>query len=278
MFNAIEREKFMEQTPQRSAQEQKAQVQEYFSRTAANYVTSATHRQGKDLKRLIELGEWEPRFHALDVATGGGHTALAIAPYVAQVMVSDLTPTMLETARAFLLSQGVTNAQFQVADAENLPFADASFERVTCRIAPHHFPNVGKAVQEVARVLKPGGLFLLIDNIAPSDPALDAFCNRVEKWRDKSHGRCYTQEEWQSFFARAGLVSEHSETFRKTHNYDEWTARSQLAASEKAALAAFILQSEAAIQRYFAVNVDDDGHLKDFTTDTLLLKGRKPLA
>lgn len=268
----------MEQPPSQQDQEQKAQVQAYFSRTAANYVTSESHRHGKDLERLIDLGEWESQDLALDVATGGGHTALAVAPHVAQITVSDLTPTMLETARAFLLAQGVTNARFQVADAEALPFAAASFDRVTCRIAPHHFPNVGKAVQEVARVLKPGGLFLLIDNIAPDDSALDTFNNTVEKWRDHSHGRSYTQGEWKTFFAQAGLLIEHTETFRKTHQYDDWTARSQLAASEKATLEAYILHSDESIQRYFEVHVNADGHLTDFTMDTLLLKGRKPFA
>jgi ubiquinone/menaquinone biosynthesis C-methylase UbiE len=265
----------MGQTFPQHDQEQKAQVQAYFSRTAASYVTSVSHRHGTDLKLLLDLGEWEPQDTALDIATGGGHTALAVAPYVAQMTVTDLTPKMLETAQAFLLSQGVTNAQFQVADAEDLPFATASFTRVTCRIAPHHFPNVGKAVLEVARVLKPGGLFLLIDNIVPDDPALDIFNNTVEKWRDPSHGRSYTQKEWQTFFAQAGLLIEHAETFRKTHPYDDWTARSQLVASEKAALETYILQSDEAIQRYFEVHVSDDGHLKDFTMDTLLLKGRK---
>ncbi len=94
----------MGQPSPQNDQEQKAQVQAYFSRTAASYVTSASHRHGKDLKRLIDLGEWEPQYHALDIATGGGHTALAVAPYVTQMTVTDLTPTMLETARIFLLS------------------------------------------------------------------------------------------------------------------------------------------------------------------------------
>src|SRR3989440_8646417 len=172
----------MTQTPQQSDDEKKAQVQDYFSRTAEGYVVSFSHRAGDDLQRLIELGEWSPEQQALDVATGGGHTALAIAPYVAQVTVTDLTPRMLEKAREYLLAQGVTNAVFQVADAEQLLFADGTFDRVTCRIAAHHFPNVAQFVREVARVLKPGGIFLLIDCMAPSDPELDAFDNRVEKW------------------------------------------------------------------------------------------------
>lgn len=210
----------MTNTPQRNLNEQKTQVQDYFSRTAESYVASFSHRSGDDLQRLIELGEWDKEQQALDIATGGGHTALAVAPPVAQVTVSDLTPRMLEKAREFLLAEGITNAQFQVADSEQLPFPMEAFDRVTCRIAAHHFANVEQAVQEVVRVLKTGGLFLLIDCMAPSDPELDTFDNTVEKWRDPSHGRSYTAEEWQAFFTRAGLKIEHMEFFRKTHHYD----------------------------------------------------------
>src|SRR5437667_9949292 len=105
----------MTNTPQHNSNEQKTQVQDYFSRTAESYVASFSHRTGDDLMRLIELGEWNPQQQALDIATGGGHTALAVAPHVALVTVTDLTPSMLEKARGFLLAQGVTNAELQVA-------------------------------------------------------------------------------------------------------------------------------------------------------------------
>ena len=207
------------QTPSQNNAEKKSQVQDYFSRTAENYVTSTTHRAGPDLARLIEIGEWDKQQQVLDVATGGGHTALAIAPLVAQVTVSDLTPRMLEKARAFILSQGVSNAVFVQADAEQLPFADGSF--------------------------------------------------------DPSHGRSCTREEWHAFFAQAGLGVEYEETFRKTHNYDDWTARSQLPAEEKAALEHFILTSSDKIQRSYDIKTRSDGHLESITSNAILLKGRK---
>src|SRR5436305_6265295 len=265
----------MPNTPQHNHDEQKSQVQDYFSRTAESYVSSFSHKSGDDLQRLVELGGWDKGQQALDIATGGGHTALAIAPYVAQVTVSDLTPRMLEKAREYLTAQGVTNAHYVVADAEHLPFAAETFDRVTCRIAAHHFPNVARAVNEVARVLKPGGIFLLIDCMAPTDPELDSFDNTVEKWRDPSHGRSCTAEEWQSFFTEAGLSIEHVEFFRKTHMYDEWTTRSQMAAGEKERLTRFILGSNEYIRSYFEVTQDQDGHLVSFTNDFIFLKGRK---
>jgi ubiquinone/menaquinone biosynthesis C-methylase UbiE len=265
----------MTHIPHSDSEQQKAQVQDYFSRTAEGYVASFSHRAGDDLKRLVELGEWQKGQRALDIATGGGHTALAVAPHVAQVTVTDLTPRMLEKAREFLLSQGVTNAVFQVADAEALPFEDESFDRVTCRIAPHHFPNVEQFVREVARVLKRGGIFLLIDCMAPSEAELDVFDNTVEKWRDPSHGRSCTVEEWQAFFREAGLRIEHTEFFRKAHMYDDWTTRSQMVAGEKERLARYILGSSEHIRSYFEVQEDQDGRLVSFTNDFIFLKGRK---
>ena len=255
--------------------DKKAQVQDYFSRTAEGYVTSFSHKAGDDLQRLIEIGEWDTQQKALDVATGGGHTALAVAPLVCEIMVSDLTPRMLEKAREYILSEGITNAAFQVADAEQLPFADASFDRVTCRIAPHHFPDIAQAVKEVARVLKPGGLFLLIDCMAPSDPELDAFDNKVEKWRDSSHGRSCTLEEWDTFFSQAGIQIELQEFFRKSHEYEDWTARAHMSIDEKTKLEQFIIESNERIQDHFEIKRHPDGHLASFTNDFILLKGRK---
>lgn len=265
----------MTTSPQPANEDAKAQVQDYFSRTAESYVTSFSHKAGDDLQRLIELGEWDADQRALDIATGGGHTALAVAPHVGQVTVTDLTPRMLEKAREYILQQGITNAVFQIADAEQLPFGDATFERVTCRIAAHHFPDVAQFVREVARVLKTGGLFLLIDCMAPSDVRLDVFDNRVEKWRDPSHGRSCTPEEWQVFFQQASLTIEQQEFFRKTHEYADWTARAQLPDNEKAQLQRFILESDESIQRYFEVKRSVDGQLESFTNDFILVKGRK---
>ncbi len=265
----------MTDTPQPAHEQKKTQVQDYFSRTAESYVASFSHRSGDDLQRLIELGEWNPQLQALDIATGGGHTALAVAPLVAQVTVTDLTPRMLEKARDFMLAQGVTNALFQVADAEQLPFSSESFDRVTCRIAPHHFPDISQFVQEVVRVLQPGGIFLLIDCMAPSDQELDTFDNTIEKWRDPSHGRSCTAEEWQAFLKEAGLSIEHLAFFRKTHEYEDWTARSQMPLDEKARLSQFILESNERIQNYFEILRKPDGQLASFTNDFILLKCRK---
>jgi catechol 2,3-dioxygenase-like lactoylglutathione lyase family enzyme/predicted O-methyltransferase YrrM len=145
----------------------KERVRAAFGAAAESYVTSERHRSGDDLALLVEWAQPVPSDRALDISTGGGHTALAVAPYVSSVAVTDLTPRMLATARAFLAEQGVANATYVIADAERLPFLDASFDLVTVRIAPHHYADAPRATREMARVLASTGRLLFIDNIAP---------------------------------------------------------------------------------------------------------------
>jgi SAM-dependent methyltransferase len=195
---------------------------ERFGQYAAGYVTNTTHAKGSELDRLIEIAQPQPGWIVLDIATGGGHTALKFAPHVQQVVASDLTPKMLAQAEAFITGQGVTNVDFELADAEDLPFDDAHFDLVTCRIAPHHFPNVEQFVHEVVRVLKPGGLFLMQDQVLPEDHEAARYVDAFEKLRDPSHHRVYNQTEWVEMFRAAGLTVEHTEQLSKRHDLVHW--------------------------------------------------------
>src|SRR5262249_42760721 len=156
-------------------------IRETFGTHAASYVSSVTHASGPDLQLLVEWAEPTTEDYALDVSTGGGHAALALAPFVGRVLASDLTPRMLPTARDFLTSQGVPNADFIVADAENLPFLDETFSLVSVRVAPHHYTDVQQAVMEMARVLRRGGRLVLVDTVSPEDAELDAALDDWER-------------------------------------------------------------------------------------------------
>ena len=148
-------------------------VQQQFGAHAAAYATSTVHAKGASLGRLVELVKPERNWQALDIATGAGHTAAAFAPHVARVIASDLTEEMLQEAAKLAAGKGFANMETARADAEALPFEDARFDLVTCRIAAHHFPDVPTFVGEVWRVLKAGGTFALVDNISP-DAGIDA--------------------------------------------------------------------------------------------------------
>jgi ubiquinone/menaquinone biosynthesis C-methylase UbiE len=250
-------------------------VQEQFGAAAQGYVTSATHARGGDLRRLIELARPRGDERLLDVATGGGHTALAFAPHVREVVASDLTPRMLEAAEAFIRGQGVTNVSFELADAEALPFEDASFDIVTSRIAPHHFPNPQRFVQEAARVLRPGGLFLLDDNMAPEDPELDAFMNRFEKWRDPSHVRACTAGQWRGWMEQAGLRVEQADPLAsKRYDFHDWVARVNAPESEQAALEAWLIAAPPRCAECFEIAAED-GRVRSIAGKFAIIAARK---
>lgn len=205
----------------------KAHAQERFGQFAQHYVDSKGHASGDDLERLVELAQPKSDWFALDIATGGGHTALKFAPLVKSVIALDLTPKMLEVAQAFITSKGSANVDFTAGDAEQLPFVSDTFDLVTSRIAPHHFPNCWQFVQEVARVLKPGGIFVLEDNTVPDDERAARYVDAFERLRDPSHHRMYAGYEWQGMFLDAGLKVEVSELAHKPNSSLAYWAKGQ---------------------------------------------------
>lgn len=254
----------------------KQRVQAQFGAAAERYVTSASHAHGDDLARMVELARPRGDERLLDIATGGGHTALAFAPHVREVLASDLTPAMLAAAEQFVRGRGAANVRFELADAEALPFDDASFEIVTTRIAPHHFPNPERYVREVARVLRPGGSFVLNDNMAPEDPALDAFMNRFEQWRDPSHVRAYRMSEWLGWLAAAGLRAEHADPLAaKSFAFAPWAERMAMPAAERAALEAWLIAAPEACRAAFEVRAAE-GRVVSIATMYAIVLARKP--
>jgi ubiquinone/menaquinone biosynthesis C-methylase UbiE/catechol 2,3-dioxygenase-like lactoylglutathione lyase family enzyme len=258
------------------AQTIKERVRGTFGRAAEAYVISPTHSAGEDLARLVALAQPVGTDIALDVSTGGGHTALALAPHVARVVASDLTPRMLAAARDFIGAQGATNVEYVVGDAERLPFLDETFDLVSVRIAPHHYADVRTAIREMSRVLKHNGRLVVVDNIAPKDPALDTLANEWERRRDPSHVREYTAAEWAAFIAGAGLTLEHLETGNKSHAFQAWVERTQMPDAGRTALEADMLAAPPAASAHFAFEVRE-GRLVRWSSEYVVLKAVKPV-
>jgi len=146
-------------------------AQERFGKYAASYTAPWHNAAGPDLELIARLVGDHPLWVALDIATGGGHTALAVAPHVARVVATDITAPMLGAAREFVLSRGAGNIDFALADAEDLPFPACSFDLVTCRIAAHHFPDPAR--------------FVLVEAYrTPQAPAAHKETAHYARWRD----------------------------------------------------------------------------------------------
>ncbi len=170
-----------------------------WSERAETYRASAYHREGPDLEVLVSWAEGQT---ALDVASGGGHTANRLREAGFLVTTLDPAPGM----RADVLAR-----------AEHIPFADSSFDVVTCRIAPHHFEDIEAAVREMARVAR--RLVLIEDTLFASEKVEEA-----ERLRDPTHVRSYTEDEWRQFLGLAGLVVDETAVHEKRRPVADWLA------------------------------------------------------
>ena len=182
----------------------------------------------------------------LDIATGTAVIPLALASagrLGLKISGLDITPAMLVAAEAHLTGKGVTNVTFRQVAAEAMPFDDASFDLVTCRIAPHHFEGAARFVQEAARVLKPGGMLLVQDHLMPEDATAARYIEAFEKLRDPSHNRAFAETEWRAMFADAGLTVTHVEQLDKVLDFATYADRQGVTPSTRACLIVLMQQA-----------------------------------
>jgi SAM-dependent methyltransferase len=178
-------------------------MSQVWDERAEAYRQSKTHAEGPDLDLVVEWCAPGPGRKVLDVATGGGHVARRLRGEGCDVVTTDASPGMKPDV---------------VSRAEDLPFADGSFDCVVSRIAPHHFGDVGKAVEEMARVSN--DVVVIEDTLFSSDRH-----EQAEKLRDPTHVRNYTEDEWVGFLSDAGLEVEQRHLFEKVHPLEDWLAR-----------------------------------------------------
>lgn len=176
-----------------------------FGRRSKAYATSNALKDQADLERMVRLLNPSKNETVLDVATGTGYLAMALSPYVKQVMGLDITPKMLGLAVQAARERGLDNIANKVGDVEHLPFKESSFNVVACRFSFHHFPEPMKSISEMTRVLKTGGKLVIEDMISSQDHTKSKYQNTIEYLRDPSHIRHYQISEMEQMLREGGL-------------------------------------------------------------------------
>lgn len=249
--------------------------QQQFARNAAKYRDDPLFAMGEDLRHMVRSISMRGTEQLLDIGSGAGHAALAFAPFVDACLGLDVTEQMVRTASEYAISRGAANVRFQTGDAANLALADASFDIVTSRFSAHHWPDLDAAIKEIARVLKPGGTFVLVDHYAPEDAELDTFVNHLNRLRDPSHVRESSLSEWQALLTRHGLAYRQVMAWDLPLQYASWLDRAATPAHVRPQIEEHLQTASPLCHDTFRITINERGTPQSFCLKAVLLHGTK---
>lgn len=243
-----------------------AVVSEQFGPQAQSYLTSAVHAQGEDLTHLARVVGARPEALALDLGCGGGHASFLLSPLVQKVVAYDLSEAMVVTVRSEAARRGLGNLDVRQGSAERLPCPDAAFDIVVSRYSTHHWHDIHAGLREARRVLKPGGLGVFMDVVAPGSALLDTWLQSLELLRDPSHVRNYSVEEWQAMLGKAGFRPGEISRFRVRLEFSSWVERMNTPDVHMQAIRSLQERAGVEVTRHFEMAPDGS-----FTLDTILI-------
>ncbi|CNK80736.1 class I SAM-dependent methyltransferase [Yersinia vastinensis] len=245
-------------------------VERQFGDQANAYLTSAVHAQGKDLQRLTTLLQPHGDARLLDLGCGAGHASFTAATVVKSVVSYDLSAQMLNVVSQAASDKGLTNIEVKQGLAESLPFDDQSFDIVISRYSAHHWHDVGQALREVKRVLRPGGKVIFMDVISPGHPVLDIYLQTVEVLRDTSHVRNYSPGEWLALFTEAGLIINEVTSDKLYLEFSSWIARMRTPTYFATAIRELQKCASDSVINHFAIQADGS-----FTSDIMMIVAKR---
>ncbi len=228
-----------------------------FGARAQAYVESAVHASGADLDALAGLAAAAGPAHALDLGAGGGHVAYLLARHAGKVTAADLSPDMLRTVAAQAREKALNNIETAVAAAENLPFANETFDFLASRFSAHHWRDLSAGLREARRVLRVGAPAIFIDIVSPGPALFDTHLQTVELLRDPSHVRDHALDEWYCALTNAGFSVHACRTWRLRMDFAVWTERMRTPAPLAQAIR--ILQEKAAAETRAHFAIEGDG-------------------
>src|SRR6266436_3859971 len=200
-------------------------IRERFTATAEVFAETARTMRVEEGERLAELATAglarASEALVVDVACGPGTFTRPFAPRVRSDVGVDLTPAMIEKARAESAQAGLTNIEFVTGDVYALPFA-------ACGYAFHHMTEPARALAEIARVLRPGGRVAIADLIVPEGPG-GAIQNAIERARDPSHTNAQSVAQFHTLIRDAGLRLLSEESRQRWYDFNLWMRNAGIA-------------------------------------------------
>ncbi len=204
----------------------KAKIQEEFTRQAETFAALRELHSAERIHRFVDAMNPAPDARGLEIATGPGHVAIALAALCREVIGVDLTNAPLQIAERNRRERGITNVQFRQGDAESLPFGNNEFDVVLCRFAFHHFEDPRVPLREMVRVCSSGGRIAVEDLASSEIRERAAFYNLFERLRDTSHTRALSMSELLRLFGEEGLEIESVYTSELVQSLEQWLANS----------------------------------------------------
>jgi ubiquinone/menaquinone biosynthesis C-methylase UbiE len=202
-------------------------VRQEFTKQADAYAANPVIASQDRATQLVRVVQPTPHDRVLEVATGPGYVAMAFATCCREVVGVDLTEAPLVIAEKTRQERGLANVRFETADANQLSFADATFDVVVCRFAFHHFPEPQRVLSEMVRVCRRAGTVAIEDLVVSEHPERAAFHNRLENLRDPSHTAAMPLSRLLSLFAAAGLEVERVQSGTFPQSLERWLQNAQ---------------------------------------------------
>ena len=200
-------------------------IRDEFAHQADAFARSPTMSLAETLDVVVDLAPADPEARWVELACGPGLIARALAPRVGSVVGLDLTPAMVEKARAEAAAAGVDNVSFEVGDATALDLPDDSFDGAITRFSLHHIPAPVRVLEEMRRVVKPGGWVIVADFVTDDEGEAQAWQEPIERLRDPSHWELLTPSRIEALAERAGLVPDQRREVPFVIDFEEWLHR-----------------------------------------------------
>jgi len=248
-------------------------IREEFTHQSDAFARAAVMSSAETLGVLLDLVPEEPQARWLEVACGPATVARAMAGRVGSVHGVDLTPAMVAKAGEEAAREGIANAEFSLADATGLGFAEASFDGAVTRFSLHHIPAPGRVLEEMARVVRPGGWVIVGDHVTDADGDAAAWQEEIERLRDPSHWACLTPDRLRALGEAAGLELDLEELIPFDLDFAEWLDRGSGGASAASLIESLLARAPVAADSFRVVG---EGEGRRLALHNSLSRWRRP--